>query len=145
MLRVGHEEPGAVVQLPLLVDDHQPFRPLLLQPYHLSEDPIRLLFPMATFACHGPETLRGLCAYLSCHRIDTPPPPLPVDVPRALDLADPMLAPARNQAGQFNGQHPSVKGRVGLREMPLGLSRADDLDAYLCPLPIAQPMEPMVQ
>ncbi|HEY7490349.1 MAG TPA: hypothetical protein VIH59_04495 [Candidatus Tectomicrobia bacterium] len=111
----------AVLQMLLLVDNHQPFRPILLQPYDLGEDPLRLLFPIAPFDRPSPATLWVLHPPLSCHRIDAPPLPLPVEVPRALDLADPRLAPALNHTGQVDGQDPMIKGIVGLWEMPLGL------------------------
>jgi hypothetical protein len=145
MLGIGHAEPGAVLQIRLLVDDDHPLRPILFQPHHLGEDPVVLLLPVAAFDGQGAKTLWMLYASLRRHRVNALPVPAPVDVARTLDLAHPMLATTFNPAGQVDGQDASIKGVVRLREMPLGLSLPDDLDDELRPFPIGPSMQLMVE
>ena len=48
------------------------------------------------------------------HGIHTSPLALPLEVPRAFQLTDPVFAGLLDAAGQLQAQHPVVKGIVGL-------------------------------
>jgi hypothetical protein len=56
-----------------------------------------------------------------------------------------MLTPTFNQARQLQRQYPSVKGIMGLGEMPFGLKLAHDLHSDLGAFAVLQSMLVVMQ
>jgi hypothetical protein len=77
--------------------------------------------------------------------IYTSPLPLPLDMPGAFQLTDPVLAGVLDAARQRQGQNPVVKGIVGVRKVAFLFQLPDDLPRDLCPFFILQTVHPIMQ
>ena len=77
--------------------------------------------------------------------IHTPPLALPLDMPGAFHLTDPVFAHALNAAGELQRQHPMVEGIVCLGKMPRLLELLHHLEGNLGPFFITQAMQEMVE
>jgi hypothetical protein len=79
------------------------------------------------------------------HGIDPSPLPLPVEVPRAFQLTDPVFTSALNTTTQFQDQDPVVKGIVSLGKMAFLFELLDDVRREFCPFLRVQTMHAVMQ
>src|SRR5215471_13790521 len=75
----------------------------------------------------GPAVMRGHSLYPS-------PLPLPVDMPRTLQLTDPMFASVLHVTAQVQAQHPVVKGIVCVGKMAFLFEWLHEVQRDLCAL-----------
>src|SRR5262245_22868148 len=109
MLGIGEEKAGRIAQLSVLMRNDEPLTPIALQPHHFRKGPILLGITVATPDPYRAETLGVPVPELRRHRIHPPPLPLPLDMPCAFELTDPVFPRTLNAAGDLQSQEPVVK------------------------------------
>src|SRR5215470_12599287 len=117
--RIRQQKAGRIPQVFLLMHNHQPLTPVAFEPHDFGKDPVLLALPIATAHRHWAETFGMLLPEGRRHYVDPLPLPIPLDMPRAFDFADPVLAHTLNVARQVEGQYPIIEGIVGLGKVPL--------------------------
>src|SRR5262249_60071272 len=99
MQRIGEQKAGCITEFCILVDNAQAFAPIAFQTYDFGKGPKLLGISIAAPDRDGAETFWMVPPQLGRHGIHTPPLALPLDMPRAFHLTDPVFAHALNAAG----------------------------------------------
>src|SRR5262249_33306277 len=92
VVRIGQEKTGRIAQLRVFVHDDEALSSIPFKPYHLGKRPILLRVAIAAADTHWSKTFRMVALQLCGHGIHAPPLALPLDMPGAFHLTDPVFA-----------------------------------------------------
>src|SRR4029453_6077332 len=99
MQRIGEQKTGCITEVCLLVDNDQAFSPVAFQAYDFGKGPKLLGVSIAAPDRDRAETFWMGPPQRCSHGIHTLPLALPLDMPGAFPLADPVFAHVLNTTG----------------------------------------------
>ena len=145
MQRIRQQKAGSIPEVRLVVHADETLAPIAFEPYDLGKHPKRLRLPIATAHPHSTKTFWMRLAQLLGHGIHPVPLALPLYVPRACQLTDPMFAGMLDATAQFQAPHPMIKSLMGLGKMAFLFDLLHESQRELCALLITQTMHEVVQ